>query len=188
MQYLVALEETGCASATLKPRLETLLPSVDVYCFSTLTQLDEDIADVATLLACRRATLYTLKSHYGAVHTGDVGRLEGEARQVRISLAVAQREFANENSYHLALVDSAFGKRPRWEHESDLLSSLDAKIGMLCSVAKRRHVATGGEQRLVDVHLEIVRRELRDDRVVEIRRCLLERRGGCDSLSAMWLN
>ena len=149
---------------------------VDEYVFTSSEQLNEDITAADVLLQCRRDTLKTLQLHYAPMHKSEVLRLEGEARQARISLDNAHRALTNEQAYHSMLVDSDSGRRPRCEHELELLKSLDDKIAGLCRVAKRRRVAVAGERKLLDVHLEIVRNELRSQRVVEIRQGIMEGR------------
>ena len=149
---------------------------VDEYVFTSSEQLNEDITAADVLLQCRRDTLKTLQLHYAPMHKSEVLRLEGEARQARISLENAHRTLTREQAHHSMLVDADSGRRPRCEHELELLKSLDDKIAGLCRVAKRRCVAVAGEQKLLDVHLEIVRNELRSQRVVEIRQGIMEGR------------
>ena len=136
--------------------------------------MNEDIVAAEVLLECRRDTLKTLKLHYAPMHKSEVGRLEREARQARISLDNAHRTLATEQAYQSMIVDSDAGRRPRREHEVELLQSLNEKLAAVCRVAKRRRVAVAGEQKLLDVHLEIVRIELRNQRLVEIRRGIME--------------
>jgi hypothetical protein len=161
-------------SRTVSHCVDKPLGVVDEYVFTSSEQLNEDITAADVLLECRRDTLKTLQLHYAPLHKSEVVRLEGEARQARISLDNARRAFATEQAYHSMLVDSDSGRRPRCEHELELLQSLNDKIAGLCRVAKRRRVAVAGEQKLLDVHLEIVRNELRSQRVVEIRRGIME--------------
>ena len=116
----MVLKDAGCTSVLLSPRAVSALGSGGVLCFSTLKQLGEDIAAMEALLECRRDTWNILKLHYGPMHKSEVGRLEMEARQVRISLAVAQKASANEKANNAALVDSDSGRRD----EADLLVSL----------------------------------------------------------------
>ena len=161
-------------SRTVSHCVDKPLGFVDEYVFSSSKQLNEDITAAEVLLECRRDTLKTLQLHYAPLHKSEVVRLEGEARQARISLDNAHRALTNEQAYHSMLVDSDSGRRPRCEHELELLQSLNDKIAGLCRVAKRRRVAVAGEQKLLEVHLEIVRNELRSQRVVEIRRGIME--------------
>ena len=59
---------------------------VDEYVFTSSEQLNEDITAAGVLLECRRDTLKILQLHYAPMHKSEVLRLEGEARQARISL------------------------------------------------------------------------------------------------------
>ena len=170
----VASKDAASVSMTVSHCDDKPLGVVDEYVFNSSEQLNEDITAAGVLLECRRDTLKILQLHYAPMHKSEVLRLEGEARQARISWDNARRALATEQAYHSMLVDSDSGRRPRCEHELELLQSLSDKIAVLCRVAKRRRLAVAGEQKLLDVHLEIVRKELRSQRVVEIRRGIIE--------------
>ena len=170
----VASKDAASVSMTVSHCDDKPLGVVDEYVFTSSEQLNEDITAAGVLLECRRDTLKILQLHYAPMHKSEVLRLEGEARQARISLDNARKALATEQAYHSMLVDSDSGKRPRCEHALELLQSLSDKIAVLCRVAKRRRLADAGEQKLLDVHLEIVRKELRSQRVVEIRRGIME--------------
>ena len=157
-------------------------PSVDqrdclvaTYSYSTEQKFGEDIAAAEALLESRQGTRNILRTHYPLRHKASVDRLETEARNLRVRLEAARRAVSDEVRYRGALVDSGSGKRPRIEHEHDLLQTLDSQIGVFGRMAKRRRTADASRQKILAKQLEIVRDDLRDKRVVEIRKELFER-------------
>ena len=151
---------------------------------SSLLKLDEEIAEAESLLGDRCETQKVLRSHHIHRSHHESGRLESQAHAAKRRLDVAQRAVEKEIEYRSSTIETRYGKRMRSDNNAALLAWADGEIGKLCRVAKRRRLAAGNEQKLVERHLEIVREELRNKRVVEVRREVQERSNRLNLLEA----
>ena len=132
----------------------------------SLMKLDKEIAEAESLLGDRCETQKVLLSHHTHRSQHESGRLQSQAHAARLRLGVAQRAVEKEIEYRSSTIETRYGKRMRSDNNAALLAWADGEIGKLCRVAKRRRLAAGNEQKLVERHLEIVREELRNKRVV----------------------
>ena len=150
----------------------------------SLMKLDKEIAEAESLLGDRCETQKVLRSHHTHRSQHESGRLQSQAHAARLRLGVAQRAVEKEIEYRSSMIETRYGKRMRSDNNAALLAWADGEIGKLCRVAKRRRLAPENERKLVDRHLEIVREELRNKRVVEVRREVQERTNRLSLLEA----